>query len=200
MSNKKNNENLQGKLTHADKERSADANSSAVNNSFIEKYTKTRGNVSSVFTKKKKFPIVLDILISLVLVLIVAALVVGAYFLIIRFNDSYDNATVEYVLLVDREVLDGLSKGDNVYVDKAETVVYLGNVVDIDKEVSVSNLNTTAKLVALTIRADVQYRNDEGYNIDGEKIAVGRNITIRINNKVLPSEIVELVIIEDVNN
>ena len=200
MSNKKNNEKLQEKLVHADKDKSADSKNSAANNSFIEKYTKTRGNVSSVLTKKKKFPIVLDILISLILVLIVAGLVVGAYFLIIRFDDSYDNAIAEYVLLVENGDVEGLSKGDNVYIDKSGSVVYLGNVIEIDKEVSVNNSNVTSKLIAITVRADVQYRNEEGYNIDGEKIAVCRNIAIRINNKVLLGDIVELVIIEDTNN
>ena len=132
------------------------------------------------------------------LVVLVAALVVGASFLIIRFDDSYDNATVEYVVIVDKSVAEGLSKGDNVYIDKPGSVIYMGNVIDIHKDISVERPDVIADgYVALTIRASVQYRDGEGYNIDGEKIAVGRDMTIRINNSISTCEIVELVIIED---
>ena len=197
MSNKKNNEKLHENLIRADKEKSADSNSSAANNNFIEKYTKTRGNISSVVTKKKKFPIFLDIIISFILVLLVAALVAGTYYLIIRFDDSYDNATVEYVLLVDSSVLEGLQKGDNIYIDKSGSVIYLGNIIDINNNISVDNPYAATQYVALTVRADVRYRDDEGYNIDDEKIAVGRSIRVRINNNALNGEIVELTVIKN---
>ena len=118
MSNRKNKDKSQERLKQADREKSSDSAFTKVNNDFVEKYSKVRGNVSSVFTKKSKFPIGLDIFISILLILVVAALVVGAYFLIIKFDDAYDNATVEYVLLVDKSQAEGIVKGDNVYIDR----------------------------------------------------------------------------------
>ncbi len=193
MSNKRNKEKIKDKLRRADSERSADVLSSSVNSSFIEKYTKARGNVSSVFSKKNKFPIGLDIFISVLLIVIVAALVVGAYFLIIKFDDAYDNATIEYTLLVPLEQTEGIQKGNNVYIDRSGSVVYIGSVIEVNRDVSVSNVNSAVtEYVTVTVRADALYRDDEGYNIDDEKIAVGRAISVRINNRALLCEIIGL--------
>ena len=128
MPNRKNKDKIDEKLVNADREKSADSSRASVKNDFVEKYTKARGSVSSVFTKKSKFPIGLDIFISFLLIVIVAALVVGAYFLIIKFDDAHENATIEYVLLVDKQSAQGLEKGNNVYMDKYGSTIYFGNV------------------------------------------------------------------------
>lgn len=193
MSNRKNKDKVQEKLISADREKSSDAARSSVNNDFVEKYTKARGSVSSVFTKKSKFPIGLDIFISILLIAIVAALVVGAYFLIIKFDDSHDNAVVEYVLLVDKAQVEGIEKGNNAYIDRNGSVVYFGNIIDINDNIVVANENVAVtEFVAITVRADAQYRDDEGYTINGEKIAVGRSISLHIKDRALACEIIEL--------
>lgn len=197
MSNRKNKDKIQEKLKQADKDKSTDSGFSAVSNNFAEKYSKVRGNVSSVFTKKSKFPIGLDIFISLLLILVVAALVVGAYFLIIKFDDAYDNATVEYVLLVDKTQAEGVVRGDNVYIDRYGSVVYLGSIIDVNENVEVSSgLENSPQYVAITVHADAQYRDDEGYNIDEEKIAVGRAITVRVRSNTLACEIIDLSVLK----
>lgn len=195
MSNRKNKDKSQERLKQADREKSSDSAFTKVNNDFVEKYSKVRGNVSSVFTKKSKFPIGLDIFISILLILVVAALVVGAYFLIIKFDDAYDNATVEYVLLVDKSQAEGIVKGDNVYIDRYGSAVYLGNIIEVDDKVEVASAEETS-YVLVKIHADAQYRDDEGYSIDDEKIAVGRSMSVRVKDKALMGEIVDLSVLK----
>lgn len=193
MSKRKNKEKLQEKLKHADIEKSTDSTYGTVNNDFVEKYSKVRGNVSSVFRKKSKFPIGLDIFISFLLILVVAALVVGAYFLIIKFDEAYDNATIQYVLLVDKNQAEGVVKGDNVYIDRYGSMIYLGNIIEVNENIEVSSKNENSpQYVAVTVYVDAQYRDDEGYNVDEEKIAVGRAMNVRVKSKSLACEIIEL--------
>lgn len=193
MSNRKNKEKLQERLKRVDVEKSGDSSISTTNNDFIEKYSKVRGDVSSMFNKKSKFPIGLDIFISLLLILVVVSLVIGAYFLIIKFDDAYDNATIEYVLLVDKKQAYGVIKGDNIYIERYGSVVYLGNIVEVDENVEVSSSKEGAnQYVAIKVHADAQYRDDEGYSIDEEKIAVGRELSVRVKSKAFSCEIVEL--------
>ncbi len=195
MSNRKNKDESQERLKQADREKSSDSAFTKVNNDFVEKYSKVRGNVSSVFTKKSKFPIGLDIFISILLILVVAALVVGAYFLIIKFDDAYDNATVEYVLLVDKSQAEGIVKGDNVYIDRYGSAVYLGNIIEVDDKVEVASAEETS-YVLVKIHADAQYRDDEGYSIDDEKIAVGRSMNVRVKNMAILCDIVDLSVLK----
>jgi hypothetical protein len=128
------------------------------------------------------------------LIVLVAAIVVGAYFLIIKFDDAHENATIEYVLLVDKAYAQDLEKGSNVYMEKYGSVVYLGNIVDINDKIEVDN-GTETEYVSVTVRADVQYRDDEGYMIDDEKIAVGRTLSVRVKSVAFMCDIVELTVI-----
>ncbi len=196
MSNKKNKENKE-RLTRHDRERSSDSAPLSANNNFIEKYTKARGNVSSVFSKKSKFPIGLDIFISILLIVLVAALVVGAYFLIISFDDAYQDVTVDYVLLVDKAQASTAQRDMDLYVDKDGSAVHLGKITAIDDKVTVSGVDGAAsEYVAITVRANLQFRDDEGFSIDDVKIAVGNAISVRVKNVVLNCEIVDLAILE----
>ncbi len=197
MSNKKNKEKIKERLGRSDNDKSAGTAFSSVNNNLFEKYTKARGNVSSVFAKKSKFPIGLDIFISVLLVLIVAALVVGAYFLIIRFDDAYDNETVEYVLLVEKNQIEGAEKGNDIYVDKDGAVIFCGSIVNIeDSNFTLENSDVNIEYALVTVRADVQFRDDEGFSIDEEKIAVGRTMTVRVKDTTFTCDIVELTVLE----
>ena len=194
MSNRKNKDNASEKLKQADRVRSTDSSHTSKNNDFVEKYTKARGSVSSVFTKKSKVPIGLDIFISLLLVVLVAALVVGAYFLIVRFNDSHDNATIEYVMLADKASVEGVEKGNNVYTESNGSVNYLGSVIDINENIAVAS---ESSFVAITVRVDAQYRDDEGYKVNDEKIAVGRTICVCVGDSKFNGDIIELSIMQN---
>ena len=194
MSNRKNKDNASEKLKQVDRVRSTDSSHTSKNNDFVEKYTKARGSVSSVFTKKSKFPIGLDIFISLLLVVLVAALVVGAYFLIVRFNDSHDNATIEYVMLADKASVEGVEKGNNVYTESNGSVNYLGSVIDINENIAVAS---ESSFVAITVRVDAQYRDDEGYKVNDEKIAVGRTICVCVGDSKFNGDIIELSIMQN---
>ena len=186
------NRKITEKLKHEDSDISVDANVLSANSNLIEKYSKARGNVGSVFSKKNKFPLGLDIFVSVLLIALVAALVVGAYFLIDRFNDSYDDQQIEYVLLVDKALVTNVLNGDNLYVDKDGSAIYFGRVSNIDKNVVVYNEKDGGEYVLLTVHADVLYRDNEGYNLEGIKIAVGRSLTARVGGNVFEGEIISL--------
>lgn len=188
------------RLRLADNEISAESGISSVNNNLLEKYTMARGNVSSVFSKKTKFPIALDIIISILLVLLVVAIVAGACFIVARFNDAHDSRNIEYQLLIERSEIDDITKGENLYVDKDGSAIYFGRVVDVNDRVVVTGKEQNADYVIVTLHATVQYRDDEGYSIGSERIAVGREISARIDSDTFKCEIISLVILRDQEN
>lgn len=188
------------RLRLADSDISADSAISSVNGNLLEKYTQARGNVSSVFSKRNKFPLALDIIISVLLILLVIAIVVGGYFLMKRFDDSYDSKDIEYVLLIDISEIDGVNKGDNLYVDKDGSAIYFGRVTEIDDKVIVTGKDETVDYVLVTLHATVQYRDDDGYSLDGERIAIGKEISARVDDDTFSGEIVRLSVRKDTDN
>ena len=167
---------------------------------FLKKESKMnekgRGNINAIFKKKKKFPLALDIIIAVLAIAIVAGAILGAYFAFVYFADDSEEMTVEYVILAKKNSSTNINKGNDVYFDNEGKTYYFGNVIDISDDVGVNGvsnpLGITVEYMLVTVRATVNYRNDDGYSINEQKIAVGKDITFRAGQNSYSGTIVEL--------
>ena len=167
---------------------------------FLKKESKMnekgRGNINAIFKKKKKFPLALDIIIAVLAIAIVAGAILGAYFAFVYFADDSEEMTVEYVILAKKNSSTNINKGNDVYFDNEGKTYYFGNVIDISDDVGVNGvsnpLGITVESMLVTVRATVNYRNDDGYSINEQKIAVGKDITFRAGQNSYSGTIVEL--------
>ena len=167
---------------------------------FLKKESKMnekgRGNINALFKKKKKFPLALDIIIAILAIAIVAGAIFGAYFAFVYFADDSEEITVEYVILAKKTNSSNITKGNDVYFDKESKAYYFGNVVDVSYDVDVTGvsnpLGIQVEYMLVSVRATVNYRNDDGYSINEQKIAVGKDITFRAGQNSYSGTIVEL--------
>lgn len=199
MPNNKINTDVIGELKFADSEKSGDDVSDkkgiGAGAEFLKKENKLnekgRGNINGIFKKKNKFPLALDIIIAVLAVAIVVGAVFGAYFTFVYFSDDSEEVTIEYVVLANKLDSTLISKGKDVYCDE-DTATYMGSVVDVNYEVDVAGNDTAAEYMLVHIKATVKYRLDEGYSINDNKIAVGKEITLRTGEHTYIGEIVAL--------
>ena len=198
MPNSKINADAIGELKFADSEKSGD--DTAAKNSgaeFLKKENKLnekgRGNVNGLFKKKNKFPLALDIIIAILAIAIVVGAIFGAYFAFVYFSDDSEEVTLEYVVLTNKADASLISKGNDVYLD-GTAATYMGSVVDISYEVDVkgSGVSPDAEYMLVYIRVTVNYRPNEGYSINDQKIAVGKEITVRTGEYTYSGELVAL--------
>ena len=199
--NKLNTDALGGELKFADSEKLSDESSvkKTVGAEFLKKENKLnekgRGNVNEIFKKKNRFPLALDIIIAVLAVAIVVGAVFGAYYAFVYFSDDSEEVTIEYLILTSKDDSGAVAKGKDVYFDSDKTY-YMGSIVDVDANVDVKGdenpFNVDIDYVVVRVRATVEYRSDEGYSIHDEKIAVGKDITLRTDEYVYSGTLVGL--------
>ncbi len=141
--------------------------------------------------KKRSVPLALDIIIAVAIVLVVAALIVGAYFVFKNYADSYKDVNIEYTLLIcdvdgttDPETL----KGKEIYLDLDGNTYYFGKITNATLLKGVDG--------AVQITADVsvssKHRRGEGYSVEGNRIAVGTEYSLRLGDGGFDATIVEI--------
>lgn len=155
-----------------------------------ERKEKSKQNKKSS-DKKRNVPLALDIIIAVVILLVVAALIVGAYFVFKNYADSYKDINVEYTLLIcdadgitDPETL----KGKEIYLDLDGNTYYFGKIKDA------SILKGADGAVQITANASVstKHRRGEGFSVDGNRIAVGAEYSLRLGEGNFDATIVEI--------
>lgn len=168
---------------------------------FLKKESKMnekgRGNINAIFRKKKKFPLALDIIIAVLAIAIVAGAIFGAYFAFVYFSDDSEEVTVEYAILTsNKSNATSINKGNEVYFDNEGKAYYLGSVIDVSVDVGVEGvsnpLGIQVEYALIYVRATVNYRDDDGFSVDDQKIAVGREIAFRVGQNSYSGTIVEL--------
>lgn len=201
--NKTNNDALGNELKFADAEKSVEdipEKKGMSGAEFLKKESKMnekgRGNINAIFKKKKKFPLALDIIIAILAIAIIAGAIAGAYFAFVYFADDSEEMTVEYVILAKKNSSTNITKGNDVYFDNDGKTYYFGTVIDISDDVGVNGvsnpLGIPVEYMLVSVRATVNYRNDDGYSINEQKIAVGKDITFRAGQNSYSGTIVEL--------
>ncbi len=155
-----------------------------------ERKAKDKQN-KKVADKKRSVPLALDIIIALVIVLVVAALIVGAYFVFKNYADSYKNVNIQYTLLIsDTEGISDTSvlKDKEIYLDCDGNTYYFGRITNATVLSSADG--------SIQITADVsvasKYRRGEGFSVDGNKIAVGSEYSLRVGESRFDATVVEM--------
>ena len=205
--NRKQNNDEDKDLRQADSEKSDSINSllSAANGAdFLQKEKRMREKERgiTVVTKVSKTEIspVLDVLISLLLLLFIAAIIAGAYFAFRYFSNDYEERTVVYYFLTDIDP--GMTaeesglKGEDVYYDIEGTTLFFGTVTGIQDGIEVTESSETGydvkSGVIIKIRANAKFRDGEGYTLDDSRLAIGSRYTLRCNGHEYSGSVVEL--------
>ncbi len=194
MSEFKNFETDEKKLKKAD----AQKMSSAEESSTAAEMPGTKKNRASTVMmpvsggKSKRFPLVVDIIVGIVMIAIVAAILVGAYLLFRYYSNDYNGTNINYTIVVNTEedlsALAPLSHGE-LYCDVNGNTLYFGKVRSIKQEDS-----NGVKMFVLEIGLEnVRYRDGEGYCVETERIAVGTDLTLRCGEKEINGTVVEIV-------
>ncbi len=155
-----------------------------------ERKEKSKQNKKSS-DKKRSVPLALDIIIAIAIVLVVAALIVGAYFVFKNYADSYKDANIEYTLLIcdadgttDPEAL----KGKEIYLDCDGNTYYFGKIVNV---ALLKGADGTVQITA-DISVSSKYRKGEGFSVGGNRIAVGTEYSLRVEEGGFDATIVEI--------
>lgn len=153
---------------------------------------KVRGEASATRgTKKKRFPIGADIVITLLTLALVAGIVFGAYFLLKYFSSDYEERVVEYTVLVDGEIGALLEVGDDVYCEGEDGTAYLGSVTTVPS-IGDGESAEMPEQVKITVRVHTKFRKGEGHRADGVRLSVNQSLELRSGSTVYTAEIVEL--------
>lgn len=119
---------------------------------------------------RKRLPVVVDIIIAILMLAMIAGVFVGAFYLFRYFTVDYDTVNVEYTVVLDNVTV-GKLKNENVYCDINGSTVYFGKI----KSAAVDGNGNTVLLIAVTVK----YKEDEGYFIGEERLAVGSRYALR---------------------
>ena len=152
----------------------------------------SRAKAASAFKPKKvarkKLPLAVDIIISLLMIAIALGVVGGTYFLFRYFTVDYESVNVEYTLLVesaDAESYSGVLN-KHVYMDVDGNTVYFGKIVSVE-------VYEEQGAVLLNVALSAKYKSEEGYFADNSKIAVGSSYNLRTETVKINGTVVELV-------
>lgn len=159
-----------------------------------EKKIKTKQR-SKPSDKKEKggVPIAVDIAVALFIVLIIAALVVGAYFAFKYYADNYRDATVQYTILITgddaKEIIDpNTLRNKDVYLDTEDNSYYFGKLTSV----KVLTTEEGERQISAKITVDTRYEREEGFLTDGHRIAVGCDYSLRVDENTMDITIVEI--------
>ena len=152
------------------------------------------GASSAKNRKRKRLPLVLDIVAAVLLVAIVVGVAVGAYQLFRFYTDDYEGVEVEYTFILISERVWEMNyralRNKELYLDADGNTVYFGTVVS--SEIVATEDDPAVGMLTLTVKANVKYKADEGYSIAGHRIAVGSEYRLRSETLTIDGAIVEL--------
>ncbi len=143
--------------------------------------------------KKKRIPIVVDIIVAILMVAIILGVVVGAYLLFRYYSGDYAGVDVKYALIcVCDEDPSAYMTANNreLYLDSGNTAILFGKITDV--RVIESGNNDSDDIVVLTVSVNAKYKKGEGYTIEENRIAVGRSYTLRSEGLRITGTIAEL--------
>ena len=138
-------------------------------------------------------PLLLDIGVALVIIAVIAALIVGAYFLFKYYSDSYKDASIQYTVLISGEDAETISdvnslKNKEIYYDLDGNAYYFGKVTSVN----ILEGEDGERQITARISVTSKYKRGEGYAVDGNRIAVGCEYSLRIEENTFETVIIEM--------
>jgi hypothetical protein len=184
-----------GGLKHADAEKSY---TSPAQNSILDGVNVKLGDSigSSVRVKKKErhVPVIVDVITGLLLIAVVIGIAVGAVYLFRYYTNDYEGVNVEYTFVCIADDLEEMHsrslRNKSLYLDTEDNTLYFGNVVSA--ELYDLGNESGEKMLVVVVNANLKFKDDEGYSVNDQRIAVGSEYTLRSENVVVNGTIVEL--------
>lgn len=140
---------------------------------------------------KKKTPIVADIIAGVLIIAIAIGVVVGTVYMFRYQSNDYGNINIEYQMLIYTDKDESYyapMKNKSLYVDADDNSIYFGKVTDMEFSTDTKGND----VLILTVSAQVKHRESDGYSINGSRLAVGCEYTVRSESIAVSGIIVEL--------
>ncbi len=184
-------------LKHADMDKfggNKPASDSLNKGDFLIKDKKTKDKQDRKSAdKKRRVPLALDIIVALVIIMLAVGLLLGVYYAFRKYANSYKDASIQYTVLISgedaAEITDANAlKGKELYLDADGNTYYFGKITavtvleGVDGEIQISAKVSVA----------CKYRNDEGFSVEGNRIAVGGEYSLRTKESGFDVAIVEI--------
>ena len=141
--------------------------------------------------KRKKTPIVADIIAGVLIIAIAIGVVVGTVYMFRYQSNDYGNINIEYQILIYTDKDESYyapMKNKSLYVDADDNSIYFGKVTDMEFSTDTKGND----VLILTVSAQVKHRESDGYSISGSRLAVGCEYTVRSESIAVRGIIVEL--------
>ncbi len=141
--------------------------------------------------KRKKTPIVADIIAGILIIAIAIGVVVGTVYMFRYQSNDYGNINIEYQILIYTDKDESYyapMKNKSLYVDADDNSIYFGKVTDMEFSADTKGND----VLILTVSAQVKHRESDGYSISGSRLAVGCEYTVRSESIAVSGIIVEL--------
>ena len=141
--------------------------------------------------KRKKTPIVADIIAGVLIIAIAIGVVVGTVYMFRYQSNDYGNINIEYQMLIYTDKDESYyapMKNKSLYVDADDNSIYFGKVTDMEFSTDTKGND----VLILTVSAQVKHRESDGYSISGSRLAVGCEYTVRSESIAVSGIIVEL--------
>jgi len=154
---------------------------------------KVHGNVTMMPVtnrKRKKTPIVVDIIVGILMLALVAGVIIGAYLLFTYYSGDYSGVDVEYTVICGGEDLASfasLSNGE-LYCDVEGNALYFGKVQSIKQE----EIDGEEMFILKVALDDVRFKDGEGYWVSSERLAVGATYNLRCEKMEIEGTVVGL--------
>ncbi len=146
-----------------------------------------------------------DVLIILLVFAVIGTLIAGISLREVIFGkDESEVKTIEYVVLfsgVDESLAGTIKNGDAVYSeDSGVCFGHISSEVEVDTYSVVGYKDGAAQMkpypdkvnLTVTIRVDASYSEDQGYSVDGNRIALGRSYTMRFPGLLAEGECINI--------
>ena len=146
-------------------------------------------DLANTKSARKKLPLVVDMIITVLILAMVAGVAFGAYYLFRYFTSDYENVTIEYCFAVPcgedgAKPYEKLLR-EEIYYDVEDSTVYFGKIISVEA-------TDDGALVVLTVEIAANHKVSEGYYLGECRIAVGSDYTLRIGEQTVSGTIVEL--------
>lgn len=140
--------------------------------------------------RKKRWQVVTDIIVAILMIAFIGGLVVGGYYIFRYFSDDYETVDVTYTFIIPKDELEGATvavktlAGRAIYCDSDGNTHYFGKI-------SSAEVTAEGDLV-LSVDVTAKYRSEEGHLVDGISLAVGMDYTLRTEYNGMNGTIVRL--------
>ncbi len=143
--------------------------------------------------KKRKIPLALDIIVASVIIVLVFGLLIGVYYAFRRYADSYKDVSIQYTVFISGEDASAISdpaalNGKELYLDTEDNTYYFGKITSVTSQ---SGADGETQVCA-TVSVSTKYRNDRGYSVNDNRIAVGSEYLLRTDEGSFDVAIVEI--------